>query len=398
MFQNKKILIGITGSIAAYKIITLVRLLTKAGAAVKVIATPNAVNFVSPIVLSTLTQHKVLYQLTSEDEWANHVMLGRWADVFLIAPLSCNTLAKMANGICDNLLLATYLSATCKVIAAPAMDEDMWKHASTKRNINLLRKDGVEVLGVNTGSLASGLEGEGRMQEPEELYYVLAKTICRTNELQNKKVLVTAGPTYEHIDPVRFIGNHSSGKMGYAIAEAFYLRGADVTLISGPVNIHPNFSDINVVSVTTAKEMYEASIQHFKKNNIAVLSAAVADFTPLKTEQQKIKKTGKNLTIALQQTTDILAALGNAKKKNQFLVGFALETHNEMENAYKKLISKKADAIVLNSLNNKAVGFGKDTNCITIIANNNFVQTYQPKTKQAVANDIVSFVLSKYHA
>lgn len=398
MFQNKKILIGITGSIAAYKIITLVRLLTKGGAQVKVIATPNAVNFVSPIVLSTLTQHKVLYQLTSEDEWANHVMLGRWADVFLIAPLSCNTLAKMANGICDNLILATYLSATCKVIVAPAMDEDMWKHASTKRNINLLKKDGVEVLGVNTGSLASGLEGEGRMQEPEELYYVLAKAVCRTNELQNQKVLVTAGPTYEHIDPVRFMGNHSSGKMGYALAEAFYLRGADVTLISGPVNIHTNFSGINVVAVTAAKEMYEATIQYFKKTNIAVLSAAVADFTPLKTEQQKIKKTGKNLTIALQQTTDILAALGNAKKKNQFLVGFALETHNEMENAYKKLISKKADAIVLNSLNNKAVGFGKDTNCITIIANNNFVQTYEPKTKQEVANDIVSFVLSKYHA
>lgn len=391
MLSNKKILVGITGSIAAYKTISLVRLLVKSGAEVRVVMTEAATQFASPLVLGTLSKNKVLYRLSEEDTWSHHVELGRWADLFIIAPLSCNTLAKMANGICDNLLLAVYLSATCPVMAAPAMDEDMWHHPSTKRNLSLLQLDRVTLMPVGNGELASGLFGEGRMAEPEAILRFIKETIFRTTLFKGKKVLITAGPTYEAIDPVRFIGNHSSGKMGYALAETFYEQGAEVVLVSGPSDLHPEYGGIDLYAVNTAEEMFDAVVSHAKEADILVMAAAVADYTPIQKQETKIKKKEDNLQLELIKTKDILQHLGATKKKSQFLVGFALETHDEMEQAELKLNKKNADCIILNSLRDAGAGFGKDTNVITIIDHNGH-QTYPCKSKKEVAEDICKYV------
>ncbi len=333
MLKGKKILLGITGSIAAYKSIYLVRLLVKAGAEVKVVLTPSAKDFVSSLTLSTLSRNTVLVDLFDEQSWANHVMLGRWADIMLIAPVSCNTLAKMANGHCDNLLLATYLSATCPVVLVPAMDEDMWHHPSTKENLAKLESFGNKMIPVENGDLASGLQGEGRMAEPENIIVWITNNFFlippQAGPLQGKKVLITAGPTYEHIDPVRFIGNHSTGKMGIAIAKELHQRGADVTLVLGPSPLVASANGVSVVNVTTAEEMYKACLDIFDKADIAIMAAAVADYKPAVKAKEKIKKTQEKITVELTKTKDILKSLGDIKKKNQVLVGFALETNNE---------------------------------------------------------------------
>lgn len=365
LLANKKILLGITGSIAAYKSITLVRLLIKEGAEIKVILTPSATQFVSPLVLSTLSKNKVLIGLFEENTWANHVELGRWADVMLIAPVSCNTLSKMANGACDNLLLAVYLSAVCPVFLAPAMDEDMWHHPATGKNIQTLQSFGNKIIDIASGELASGLFGEGRMREPEEIVDSLNRFFTALNKWRGKKVLVTAGPTHEPIDPVRFIANHSSGKMGYAIAEELSKQGAEVTLVSGPVSVKSP-AGVTLLKVNTASEMFEACLSCFAGQDAAILSAAVADYAPVHTAPEKIKKDSGGLTISLTKTKDILRTLGEQKKENQVLVGFALETHNEKEFAKQKLQTKNADFIVLNSMRDEGAAFGFDTNKVTI--------------------------------
>ncbi len=399
MVKGKKILIGITGSIAAYKIILLVRMLMKEGAEIKIVMTPAAANFVSPLVLSTLIQDKVSIDFFSENTWANHVMLGRWADVFLIAPLSVNTLSKLANGQCDNLLLAVYLSATCPVIVAPGMDEDMWLHPATVKNIKTLKTYGNQVIEVEKGFLASGLQGEGRMAEPEHILLYLKENFFRGKKLLGKKVLITAGPTYEAIDPVRFIGNHSSGKMGYALADAFYENGADVTLVSGPVQIHKTYKGINLISLQSAVEMYNACIDIFENMNIAVMCAAVADFKPESVSTEKIKKKNKeDLQLNLTQTKDILKSLGENKKTGQFIVGFALETEHEKENAIKKLHAKHADLIILNSLRDTGAGFGTDTNAVTVIDTFEEEIAISLASKKEVAEKIVLIIIQKIHA
>lgn len=394
MLAQKKILIAITGSIAAYKIPLLVRGLLKEGAAVKVIMTPAAQDFVSKLTLATLTKAPVLSQLFAEDSWANHVQLGRWADVMLIAPLSCNTLSKMAQGQCDTLVLATYLSATCPVVVAPAMDEDMWHHPATKSNVDILSGHGCSVIPVAHGELASGLIGEGRMAEPETIIRFLHNFFKTPCPLSGKKVLITAGPTYEAIDPVRFIGNHSSGKMGYALAEEAARQGADVVLVSGPVALKAIHKNIQLVPVTSAAQMHEACLVH-TDYDIAVLAAAVADFTPLQPARQKIKKGASDLTLVLKRTTDILAALGAQKKAGQLVVGFALETENEETNALQKLKQKNADLIVLNSLNDAGAGFGGSTNKITILNGHGVLKKFEVKPKGEVAADIITTLIEQ---
>jgi len=395
--SNKKLLIGITGSIAAYKVIELVRLLRKQGVEVRVVTTPTAKEFVSPIVLSTLSNHAVLCELTNENEWTNHVQLGRWADIMLIAPLSCNTLAKMAHGICDNLLLATYLSATCPVMVAPAMDEDMWKHPSTKKNIRILLEHNVSVIPAQHGDLASGLIGEGRMAEPEALLQHILIALENNNDLVSKKVLITAGPTYESIDPVRFIGNWSSGKMGVALAETFASRGAVVTLVLGPSCIKPKHHNINVIPVQTAEEMFNATKDIFPAKDIVVMAAAVADFTPAAVAEQKIKKTNKETyTIQLKKTTDILAYCGEHKKAHQCVVGFALETEYPKENAQKKLQSKNADFIILNSLQDSGAGFEHDTNKVHVFAKNGREWAIDLAPKAIIAKSIIDIITQYY--
>ena len=397
MLQNKKILLGVSGSIAAYKAAALTRLLVKAGAQVKIIMTPAATDFVTPLTLSTLSTNPVLTNLTESDSWANHVMLGRWADIMLIAPLSCNTLAKMATGLCDNLLLAVYLSATCPVVVAPAMDEDMWHHPSTKKNIETISAYGNYIIPVENGELASGLVGEGRMAEPESIVKWIDEFFLNENELEGKKVLITAGPTYEKIDPVRFIGNHSSGKMGVAIAEEMKKRGGDVTLVLGPSDIKVN-GGIKLVHVTSAAEMFEACEKAFATVDIAIMSAAVADYTPVHIAKEKIKKSEDNFTLSLIKTKDILKTLGSVKTSNQVLVGFALETDNEKENALKKLSSKNADMIVLNSLQDAGAGFGHDTNKITIFDKTGKSFPFEVKSKKEVAVDIVNTIIQQFYA
>ncbi len=394
MLQGKKVLIGITGSIAAYKAILLVRLLVKGGAEVKVIITPAAKSFVSALTLATLSKNKVLSDLFEEDTWANHVMLGRWADVMLIAPLSCNTLAKMANGLCDNLLLATYLSATCPVVVAPAMDEDMWLHPSTKRNLATLSAFGNKIINVENGALASGLYGEGRMAEPKDIILYLKENVFREKKLDGKYAIVTAGPTFEAIDPVRFIGNHSSGKMGIAIANALYEQGASVTIILGPTTETIQYKGIKVINVVSANKMFDASMQHFSIANIAVMAAAVADFTIESASSSKLKKEQhKEFSLNLVTTTDILKSIGGAKRTDQFVVGFALETNNERENAIKKLTEKNADLIILNSMNDADAGFGKDTNKITAFHKSGREIGFEAKSKALVAKDIVQIII-----
>ena len=394
---NKKILLGVSGSIAAYKATFLVRLLIKQGAQVKVIMTNAAKDFVTPLSLSTLSKNDVLSDIATNDSWANHVALGRWADVMLIAPLSCNTLAKMATGLCDNLLMAVYLSATCPVIVAPAMDEDMWHHPTTKNNLQKLEVYHNKIIPVENGELASGLIGEGRMAEPEIIVKYLEDFFISKDELKGKFFLVTAGPTYEAIDPVRFIGNHSSGKMGIALAEELTKRGGDVTLVIGPSSEKIS-STIKVEKVTSAAEMYEACMVIFEKVDIAIMSAAVADYTPVAIANEKIKKKEEVFTIELTKTKDILKSLGEVKRKNQFLVGFALESTNEKAYALGKLKAKNADMMVLNSLKDKGAGFGINTNKITIFDKAENEYHFETKSKVNVATDIVNTIIKLNNA
>ena len=391
--KGKKIIVGISGSIAAYKIPMLVRLLLKKGAEVKIVMTPSAATFVSPLVLSTLTKHPVLIELSSNETWANHVALGRWADLMLIAPASCNTIAKMANGICDNLLLAVYLSATCLVMVAPAMDEDMWNHASLQNNLLQLKSYQNIVLDTEHGELASGLIGFGRMLEIEKLVTEIDSFFNVKQRLKNKKALVTAGPTYENLDPVRYIGNYSTGKMGIAIAETLANEGCEVVLVLGPTSLTTPHANIKTIQVRSAEEMLNACTTHFAETDIAVMSAAVADYTPTTLSTSKIKKKDEEFTIQLKKTTDILKQLGSIKSKNQVLIGFALENKNEKSYALKKLEEKNADAIVLNSLNDEGAGFAYDTNKITIFEKNGIETNYELKSKPEVAKDIVEKII-----
>lgn len=397
MLKGKKILLGITGSIAAYKAILLVRLFVKAGAEVKVVMTPAARDFVSPLTLSTLSKNPVVIELFQEHNWANHVMLGRWADLMLIAPASVNTIAKMAQGSCDNLLLAAYLSATCPVCIAPAMDEDMWKHPATQRNLETLKGFGHTMIPVTEGELASGLTGPGRMAEPEAILNFLGSHFFTSRELEGKKALVTAGPTYEPIDPVRYIGNHSSGKMGVALAHELQRRGATVDLVLGPGVTVPVMAGIRVQRVQTAAEMLEACLEVFPGATITIMAAAVADYTPEHPADEKMKKTGDHLYIELRKTTDILRELGRQKKAGQVLVGFALETRNERDYALSKLEQKNADLIVLNSLRDAGAGFGTDTNKVTLFGKNGFERVYETRTKQQVARDIVDNLVNLFY-
>jgi len=398
MFKGKKIVLGITGSIAAYKAVLLVRLLVKEGAEVKVIMTPSARDFVSPLTLSTLSKQPVLSEMFDEQGWTNHVMLGRWADVMVIAPLSCHTLSGMARGACDNLLLAVYLSATCPVVVAPAMDEDMWKHPATRENIKKIESFGNLVMPVGNGELASGLTGEGRMAEPEEIAKFLHERFFLTGPIGGKNVLVTAGPTYEAIDPVRFIGNHSSGKMGIAIAREMKARGAKVKLILGPTNVDENLDGIEVTRVQSAKEMYHVCNELFENIDIAIMAAAVADYRPEQVASQKIKKTKDTMELHLVKNPDILKSLGEKKKNGQVVVGFALETMNEEASAKQKLISKNADLMVMNSLNDAGAGFGHDTNKITIYSNKGEPIEFGLRSKKQVAGDIADTISKLFYA
>jgi len=394
MLQNKKIVLGVCGSIAAYKSASLARLLVKAGAEVQVVMTPDATGFITPLTLSTLSKRPVLveYSNTETGEWNNHVELGLWADFMLIAPVSANTLAKMANGQSDNLLTAVYLSAKCPVYFAPAMDLDMWKHPATQQNIKQLQGYGNIMIPPGSGELASGLYGEGRMAEPEEIVSFLTADIKKKLPLVNQKILVTAGPTHEAIDPVRFIGNHSSGKMGFAIADQLAAMGAEVILVTGPTSQKSQQSGIKRVDVTSAADMLEACLKYYKDVNACIMSAAVADFTPVNVSAQKIKKQDNDLNIELKKTTDILKTLGEQKQKGQILVGFALETNDEEKNAIDKLQRKNLDFIVLNSLNDEGAGFKTDTNKITIIDRKLQKTTFGLKTKNEVAKDICNKV------
>ena len=396
MLTGKKILLGITGSIAAYKIPLLVRLLKKDGADVRVVMTPSAKDFVTPLTLSTLSGNPVLSHGFDEEtgKWESHVELGLWADLFVIAPASANTMAKMAHGMADNYLLTVCLSAKCPVMFAPAMDLDMYKHQATQHNIKTLIDRGCMFIAPSSGELASGLCGEGRMEEPQKIYEKIKLFFQTKQNFKGKKVLITAGPTYEAIDPVRFIGNHSSGLMGVEIARAFADQGADVTLVLGPSNISANRKNINVMPVTSAKEMYDAVMAFFPKTDIAVLSAAVADFRPEVVADQKIKKNPDNdtFTIKLVKTEDILKSVGNLKNERQTIVGFALETENGLENAKKKLHAKNIDLIVLNEMNESGVGFKTKTNKVSIITKNDDVTSFALKPKNEVALDILNSI------
>ncbi len=399
MLRSKKILLGVTGSIAAYKSALLTRLLVKAGAEVKVVMTPSAHAFITPLTLSTLSKNPALTEFVRDDrgQWNNHVELGLWADAMVIAPASANTLAKMANGLCDNLLMATYLSARCPVYVAPAMDLDMLQHPATKANLETIRSYGNVIIDATHGELASGLIGQGRMAEPEEIVEFLNQRLGRKRRLEGKRVLVTAGPTYESIDPVRFIGNHSSGKMGFAIAEALADEGATVQLVAGPTQQHTNHPGINVSHVTGADEMFKVCSDLFANTDIAVLAAAVADYKPAVVSKQKIKKNGESLKLELTRTPDIAASLGKLKHNGQVIVGFALETEQEKDNALKKLETKNFDLIVLNSLNDAGAGFGVDTNKVTIINRKKEFKAFELKSKKQVAHDIVEEIIATTH-
>lgn len=390
MLKDKNIVLGVCGSIAAYKAALLVRLLVKAGANVKVVMTTDATHFITPLTLSTLSKNPTLVNYFKADtgEWNNHVELGLWADMLIIAPAAANTLAKMANGLCDNLLSAVYLSAKCPVYFAPAMDLDMWLHPATRQNVNRLQSFGNIMIPPGTGELASGLYGEGRMAEPEEIVAFLEAESKKKLLLAGHKILVTAGPTYEAIDPVRFIGNHSSGKMGFAIADVLASMGADVTLVTGPTAQTSKQQNIKRVDVTSASQMLEACLAVYGDAKACIMSAAVADYTPADVATQKIKKQDGDLTIELKKTTDILKTLGEAKREGQILVGFALETNDEEMNAITKLQKKNLDFIVLNSLNDAGAGFAGDTNKITIIDRDLKQTSFALKSKDAVARDI----------
>jgi phosphopantothenoylcysteine decarboxylase/phosphopantothenate--cysteine ligase len=397
--QGKKIILAVTGSIAAYKTPNLVRLLLKAGAAVRVITTPSAADFVSPLSLATVSRQPVDSRISDGAVWHNHVAMGRWADALIIAPFTANTLAKLANGLCDNLVCAVYLSAVCPVFIAPAMDEDMWQHPATRRNIERVQALGNHhLLPVGHGELASGLLGEGRMSEPEEIVEKLADFFNQKQDLQGLRALVTAGPTYEKIDPVRFIGNYSSGKMGIALAEELAARGASVTLVLGPSAIVPAPNGIHTIRVESTQEMYDACIKHFGEADIAVLASAVADYKAAAQASEKIKKTAATFQLALQKTKDILATLGHEKKAGQILVGFALETHNELEHAQEKLVRKNVDLLVLNSLNDTGAGFGHDTNKVTLLDAAGQQHSLPLLPKKEVARTIINHILTLKNA
>lgn len=401
MLSGKNILLGISGGIAAYKTTFLVRLLIKAGAQVKIVMTQSAGSFVSPLTLSTLSKNPVLLDFVNEEDgslsWNNHVELGLWADIMLIAPATANTLSKMANGTCDNLLLATYLSAKCPVYFAPAMDLDMYKHPSTKNSLDKLKSFGNTMIPAESGELASGLHGEGRMAEPENIVAFLREDLANGLPLSEKKVLITAGPTHEAIDPVRFLGNRSTGTMGFELAKKAANLGANVILISGPTHLNIDHNNIQLIRVTSAQEMYEACHEHYADTDIAICAAAVADYRPKTIATEKVKKKDGELFIELERTPDILMSLGETKK-NQFLVGFALETQNELENAKGKLKRKHLDGIVLNSLKDDGAGFGGTTNKITFIDKNSEIKTFDLKTKSEVASDIWEEIISRIHA
>ena len=401
MLSGKNILLGISGGIAAYKTTFLVRLLIKAGAQVKIVMTQSASSFVSPLTLSTLSKNPVLLDFVNEEDgslsWNNHVELGLWGDVMLIAPATANTLSKMANGTCDNLLLATYLSAKCPVYFAPAMDLDMYKHPSTKNSLEKLESFGNTIIPAESGELASGLHGEGRMAEPENIVSFIEDDLAKGLPLSGKKVLITAGPTHEAIDPVRFLGNRSTGTMGFELAKKAANLGAKVVLVSGPTHLNTNHSSIQLIRVTSAQEMYEACHEHYADMDIAICAAAVADYRPKTIATEKVKKKEGDMNIALERTPDILMSLGEIKK-NQFLVGFALETQKELENAKSKLKRKHLDGIVLNSLKDDGAGFGGTTNKITFIDKNSEIKTFDLKTKSEVASDIWEEIISRIHA
>jgi len=395
MLKNKKILLGITASIAAYKAAFLVRLLVKQGAEVKVILTDAAKEFITPLTLSTLSKNKVYTEFSDKNtgEWSNHVELGLWADLMLIAPASANTISKMANGICDNLLLATYLSARCPVMFAPAMDLDMYVHPSTVHNIQKLQSFGNLIIDAEEGELASGLSGKGRMAEPENILAFIEDFFLKKHRLSGKKILVTAGPTYENIDPVRFIGNYSSGKMGFALAETSANEGADVILVSGPSQLKSIHPKIQRIDVRSAEQMFEVCKKYFDNCDAAIMSAAVADYTPANISNHKIKKTSDDIQISLKKTVDILKHLGHAKSSNQVVIGFALETNDGESYAKGKLESKNVDMIVLNSLQDEGSGFGTDTNKVSFFIANEGKTDFPLLSKQQVAQNIVNKML-----
>ncbi|MEA9412302.1 bifunctional phosphopantothenoylcysteine decarboxylase/phosphopantothenate--cysteine ligase CoaBC [Flavobacterium sp. PL02] len=400
VLNGKKILLGVSGGIAAYKTASLVRLFIKAGAEIQVIMTPASKDFVTPLTLSTLSKnpvHSSFFNQEDENEkWNNHVELGLWADLMIIAPATANTMSKMANGTCDNLLIAAYLSAKCPIYFAPAMDLDMYKHPSTLASFSLLKQFGNTIIPAESGELASGLSGEGRMAEPENIIAFLEADLESKLPLKGKKFLITAGPTYEAIDPVRFIGNHSSGKMGFDIASEAANLGASVILVAGPTNCKVTNASVKVISVTSAQEMYDACHEYFSDVDVAIAAAAVADYRPKIVASQKIKKASEDFTIELEKTKDILLSLGEIKKK-QFLIGFALETENEIENAKLKIQKKNLDLIVLNSLQDKGAGFGGGTNKVTFIDRAFAIEPMELKSKEAVATDILNKVIKHFH-
>lgn len=401
VLSGKKILLGISGGIAAYKTANLVRLLIKAGAQIQVVMSPASLHFVTPLTLATLSKNPVYSTFYNEEEgngeWNNHVELGLWADLMLIAPATANTLSKMANGNCDNLLIATYLSAKCPVYFAPAMDLDMYKHPSTLDSFHKLKSFGNIMIPAEKGELASGLVGEGRMAEPENIVDFLENDLALKLPLKNKRILITAGPTYESIDPVRFIGNHSSGKMGFDIANEAANKGAEVILISGPTHLNLQNSSIKLIRVKSAEQMYNACHEYYNEVDVAIAAAAVADYRPKNVANQKIKKKESTLFIELEKTKDILASLGELKK-HQFLIGFALETENEIEHAKQKIQKKNLDLIVLNSLNDEGAGFGQPTNKVTFISKNFDIEPKELKSKEEVAQDIINKVIQFYNA
>ncbi len=399
MLRGKNILIGVTGSIAAYKSAILIRSLIKEGAHVKVIMTPSATDFISPLTLSTLSKNPVNLEFfnSNSGEWTSHVELGLWADLYVIAPATANSIAKFSTGICEDLLAAVYLSARCPVFIAPAMDLDMYQHPSTRKNMETLIAYGNKIINADYGELASGLVGEGRMAEPEQIVDIISQFLKNRQTLEGKTALVTAGPTLEPIDPVRYIGNHSTGKMGYAIAKELAERGAQVYLVSGPTHLKLIHPKVNIYSVTSAQEMYEKCMDVFEESDIIVLSAAVADYAPKKKSEEKIKKTVDSLHLELQKTIDIAEMLGKSKHENQLLVGFALESENELDNAKSKLKKKKFDFIVLNSIRDEGAGFGHDTNKISIIDQAESLKEFELKSKPEVAVDIVDEIQVRIH-
>lgn len=399
MLKGKKILLGITGSIAAYKAATLARLLIKEEAEVRVIMTPLAKEFITPLTMATLSQNPILVDFFDPEngDWNSHIDLGLWSDLYLIAPATANTMAKMANGVADNLLLTTYLSARCPVFIAPAMDMDMYNHPSTKKNIEILKSYGAQIIEVGSGELASGLIGEGRMEEPEKIIKILSDFFGSKKKsksvLKGKKILISAGPTYEAIDPVRFIGNHSTGKMGVALAENALSMGAEVSLILGPGSVLPRSKEINVIHVVSAKDMFDACMKFFPESDCTIMAAAVSDFEPDSIHDQKVKRGNEDMVVRLKPTRDIAGSLGELKRKDQLLIGFALETNNEIENARKKLQKKNLDFIVLNSLQDTAAGFGYETNKISILDKNNKIEHFELKSKNEVAVDIINRII-----